>query len=114
MISSKLEYILNLAIRKANTLNHEFLTIENVLLAMLEDKTVQEVLQSCNVNLEELRQELVEFVENPDNFSLLTEEQIEQLAREQFSNEQLKQIAEQNGRNIMQNSKDHRKCAGCG
>ena len=40
MISQKLEQILNRAIKRANEKRHEFLTLENVLLSMMEDETV--------------------------------------------------------------------------
>ena len=49
MISQKLEQILNKAIKRANKKKHEFLTLENVLLSMLEDETVVEVLVDCCV-----------------------------------------------------------------
>jgi hypothetical protein len=37
MLSQKLEMIFNKAVRKANERKHEFLTLENILLALLED-----------------------------------------------------------------------------
>lgn len=97
MISSQLEFILNKAIRKANELKHEFLTLENVLYYLVDDKDVKNVLEDCGLNIDKLRQELLEFVENDDNFSILTDEEIEELSQEQFSNDEMRRIAKENG-----------------
>tara|TARA_B100001971_G_scaffold129103_1_gene118969 strand:- start:550 stop:2916 length:2367 start_codon:yes stop_codon:yes gene_type:complete len=97
MISSQLEIILNKAIRKANELKHEFLTLENVLYFLVDDKDVKNVLEDCGVNLDKLRQELSEFIDNDDNFSILSDEEIEELSQEQFSNDEMRRIAKENG-----------------
>lgn len=97
MISQKLEQILNKAIKRANDKRHEFLTLENVLLAMLEDETVVEVLVDCGANLGDLKKDLAGFLEEDTNFSLLSEEEIQDLNRKQFGNDQLREIARENG-----------------
>jgi ATP-dependent Clp protease ATP-binding subunit ClpA len=97
MISQKLEQILNKAIKRANEKHHEFLTLENVLLSMLEDETVAEVLADCGANLGDLRKDLAGFLEEDSNFSILSEEEIRDLNRKQFGNEQLREIARENG-----------------
>jgi ATP-dependent Clp protease ATP-binding subunit ClpA len=97
MISQKLEQILNKAIKRANEKRHEFLTLENVLLSMLEDETVIEILQDCGVNLSDLRTELTNFLNEDSNFSLLSEDEIQDLNRKQFGNDQLREIARENG-----------------
>ena len=97
MISQKLEQILNRAIKRANEKRHEFLTLENVLLAMMEDETVSEVLTDCGANLLDLRKELTGFLNEDSNFSLLSEEEIQDLNRKQFGNDQLRDIAKENG-----------------
>ena len=97
MISQKLEQILNKAIKRANEKRHEFLTLENVLLSMLEDETVVEILLDCGANLGELKKELAKFLSEDSNFSLLTEEEILDLNRKQFGNDQLREIAKENG-----------------
>lgn len=97
MISQKLEQILNRAIKRANEKRHEFLTLENVLLAMLEDETVNEVLIECGANLPDLRKELQNFLNEDSNFSLLSEDEIHDLNRKQFGNDQLREIAKENG-----------------
>ena len=93
MISQKLEQILNRAIKRANDKRHEFLTLENVLLSMMEDETVVEVLTDCGANLSDLRKELTKFLGEDSNFSLLSEDEIQDLNRKQFGNDQLREVA---------------------
>jgi ATP-dependent Clp protease ATP-binding subunit ClpA len=97
MISPQLELILNQAIKKANTKKHEFLTLENVLLAMLKDQKVADLLNECQVDINLLEQDLNEFIDNDENFSILTDEEIDELNESQFANDKLRDIAEQNG-----------------
>jgi ATP-dependent Clp protease ATP-binding subunit ClpA len=97
MISQKLEQILNTAIKRANEKKHEFLTLENVLLAMLEDETVSEVLVDCGANLESLQKDLKTFLNEDSNFSLLSDEEIEGLNKKQFTSDQLREMAKENG-----------------
>ena len=97
MISQQLEQILNKAIKRANEKRHEFLTLENVLLAMLEDSSVTELLGDCGANLGDLKNDLQGFLNEDSNFSLLSEEEIIELNRKQFGNEQLREIAKENG-----------------
>jgi len=97
MISNQLELILNKAIRKANDRRHEFLTLENVLLAMLDDEAVADVLQDCGLKMEELRKELEVFINDDSNFSLLGPDEIEELNQKQFGNDQLREAARSNG-----------------
>lgn len=97
MISQKLEQILNRAIKKANEKRHEFLTLENVLLSMLDDETVNEVLVECGARLGDLKKELQEFLDEDNNFSILSEDEINDLNRKQFGNDQLREIARENG-----------------
>ncbi len=97
MISQKLEQILNKAIKRANEKKHEFLTLENVLLSMLDDETVKDVLSDCGANLNDLKKELQGFLEEDTNFSLLSDEEIQDLNRKQFGNDQLREVARENG-----------------
>jgi ATP-dependent Clp protease ATP-binding subunit ClpA len=97
MISQKLEQILNKAIKRANEKRHEFLTLENVLFSLLDDETVSEVLVDCGANLADLRSELLGFINDDTNFSLLSEDEIQDLNKKQFGNEQLREIARENG-----------------
>jgi ATP-dependent Clp protease ATP-binding subunit ClpA len=97
MISQKLEQILNKAIKRANEKRHEFLTLENVLFSMLEDDTVSEVLVDCGANIPDLKKDLQSFLNDDSNFSLLSPDEIQDLNRKQFGNEQLREIAKENG-----------------
>lgn len=83
--------------KSANEHHHEFLTLENVLLAMLDDLDVNNVLKDCGASLPELQKELEKFVDDDSNFSLLSEEEIQDLNKKQFGNDQLRDIARENG-----------------
>ncbi len=97
MISRELEYLINIAIRKANLLKHEFLTLETVLWALLEDKPLAELLEENGAHLAELRSELENFLKDENNFSLLTDEEIEELSKEHFADDNLRKLAKQSG-----------------
>jgi len=97
MISQKLEQILNKAIKRANEKHHEFLTLENVLLSMLEDEVVLDILSECGANVGDLKNDLTNFLNEDSNFSLLSDEEINSLNRKQFGNDQLREIAKENG-----------------
>ncbi|MBT4791907.1 MAG: ATP-dependent Clp protease ATP-binding subunit ClpA, partial [Halobacteriovoraceae bacterium] len=97
MVSAQLEVLLNKAIRRANQLKHEFLTLENVLLSMLTDENIVKVLKDSGGDVAGLSAELETFVTNPDNYSLLSDEDIEELAEEQFDNKEMQELAKQSG-----------------
>ncbi len=97
MISSRLEIILNKAIKLANVRKHEFLTLESVLLAMLDDEVVLNVLKECGVSITKLVGEITEFLNDNQHFSLLNDEEISEIAKTQFANEELRKIASENG-----------------
>ena len=63
MLSSELEFCLNEAFQQARDRGHEFMTVEHMLLALLEVPKVYEVLKACNANISELRRQLTEFIE---------------------------------------------------
>ena len=56
MLSKDLEISLHRALDYANDLNHEFATLEHLLLALTEDKDAIAVLEACGVNIDELSQ----------------------------------------------------------
>ncbi|EQC47997.1 ATP-dependent Clp protease ATP-binding subunit ClpA [Bacteriovorax sp. Seq25_V] len=97
MMSKKLETIINEAIRRANGLKHEYLTLENVLLAMLGDEQVVDILTHCGAEVSEMRRDLEEFISDESNFSILSSEQIEDLSKRQFVNDELRSLAKENG-----------------
>ena len=63
MLSSELEFCLNEAFRSARDKRHEFMTVEHLLLALLEVPGVIEVLRACNADVGRLREELVTFID---------------------------------------------------
>lgn len=97
MMSKKLETIINESIQRANTLRHEYLTLENVLLSLLSDENVREIIEYCGGNLDEMESELNEFIHDESNFSILTEDQIDSLSKQQFVNDELRELARENG-----------------
>ena len=63
MLSNELEYCLNEAFRQARDARHEYLTVEHLLLAILDTPKVREVLKACGADLAKLKQELKEHLE---------------------------------------------------
>ncbi|MBF0312569.1 MAG: AAA family ATPase [Oligoflexia bacterium] len=98
MLGSKLEYAFNVAIRTANERKHEFVTMENILLALLMyDDDVIAAVEMCGGNCEHLKSELRDFINNDSNFSILNDDEINELFEKQFHTPELKMIAKQNG-----------------
>ncbi len=64
MLSKELEITLNLAFKGARSKRHEFMTVEHLLLALIDNESAANVLRACGANLNVLRQELVEFVDS--------------------------------------------------
>ncbi len=58
MLSQELEKTIERAYALATKLRHEFVTLEHLLLALIEDKDALTVLRACNANLQELQDEL--------------------------------------------------------
>ncbi len=54
MLSSELEFCLNQAFHQARSARHEFLTVEHLLLAILDAPKVREVLEGCGADLDVL------------------------------------------------------------
>ena len=63
MLSSELEFCLNEAFQNARDHRHEFMTVEHLLLALLDIPRVHEILKACDSNIPELRRQLTEFIE---------------------------------------------------
>ena len=96
-MSRELDIVINTAIRKANALKHEYLTLESVLLCLLNDNDVVSILVQLGVNIESLREELEGFLDQTENFSILSDDQIKELGQAQFANDEVRKIAEQSG-----------------
>lgn len=58
MLSSEFESCLNQAFHQARSAHHEFLTVEHLLLAILDTPTVCEVLKECGADLDQLGADL--------------------------------------------------------
>jgi ATP-dependent Clp protease ATP-binding subunit ClpA len=62
MIAQELEVSLHMAFVEARQQRHEFITVEHLLLALLDNPSAAEVLRSCAANIEDLRKNLVSFI----------------------------------------------------
>lgn len=62
MLSKDLEVTLNLAFRDARSKRHEYMTVEHLLLALLDNDAASRVLKACGTHLEQLKSELQIFV----------------------------------------------------
>jgi ATP-dependent Clp protease ATP-binding subunit ClpA len=63
MLSKNLEYTLNQAFKGARSKRHEYMTVEHLLLALLDNDEAVDVLAGCGVDLEKLKQDLILFLE---------------------------------------------------
>ncbi len=63
MLSKDLENTLNDAFRGARAKRHEFMTVEHLLLALLDNNDALQVLKACGADIGNLRGDLVEFVD---------------------------------------------------
>jgi len=63
MLSKDLEFTLNLAYKETREKLHEFMTVEHLLLALLDNPDAASVLQACGADLNVLRQDLARFLE---------------------------------------------------
>ncbi len=62
MLSKELEVTLNMAFKEAREQRHEFMTVEHLLLALLDNPTAAKVLRACGADLNALRRQLLEFI----------------------------------------------------
>jgi ATP-dependent Clp protease ATP-binding subunit ClpA len=63
MLNKELEFTLNLAFKEAKEKRHEFMTVEHLLLSLLDNPAAGNVLQACDANIDSLRRDLIEFIE---------------------------------------------------
>ncbi|MBL4609705.1 ATP-dependent Clp protease ATP-binding subunit ClpA [Halopseudomonas sp.] len=64
MLNRDLEITLNLAFKEARNKRHEFMTVEHLLLALLDNHAAIDVLRACGADIERLRRELIEFIDS--------------------------------------------------
>ena len=62
--SRSLEQALHKALALANERHHEYATLEHLLLALVDDNDAAAVMRACNVDLDILRRNLVEYVDD--------------------------------------------------
>ena len=63
MLSRDLEVTLNLAFKDARVKRHELMSVEHLLLALIDNEAAAEVLRACGAEIEKLRKEIVEFLD---------------------------------------------------
>ncbi len=64
MIAQELEVSLHMAFVEARQQRHEFITVEHLLLALLDNPSAAEVLRACSANVEDLRSSLANFIKD--------------------------------------------------
>ena len=63
MFSKEFENTLNIAANTARRKLHEFITVEHLLLALIDDPSAREILLACNADIDALRQELLDYID---------------------------------------------------
>ena len=63
MLSSELEICLNEAFQSAREARHEFMTVEHLLLAIVDTPKVREILRACGADVARLRKDLKDFID---------------------------------------------------
>ena len=73
MLNKELEQTLNEAFVFAREHRHEFMTVEHLLLALMDNSAARDALKACGANIEQIKAELIEFVK--DTTPLIMDEQ---------------------------------------
>jgi ATP-dependent Clp protease ATP-binding subunit ClpA len=63
MLSKELEFTLNQAFKQARDKHHEYMTVEHLLLSLLDNPTAAKVLRACGADTERLRRDVATFIE---------------------------------------------------
>lgn len=77
MLNKDLEYSLNIAFKQAKESRHEFMTVEHLLLALLDNPSAKEALNACGANMSQLKTELNTFIGDTTPIIPLQEEERE-------------------------------------
>ncbi|MDL5033758.1 ATP-dependent Clp protease ATP-binding subunit ClpA [Pelomonas sp. APW6] len=64
MIAQELEVSLHMAFVEARQQRHEFITVEHLLQALLDNPSAAEVLRACSANIDDLRKSLAQFIKD--------------------------------------------------
>ncbi|HFD92191.1 MAG TPA: ATP-dependent Clp protease ATP-binding subunit ClpA [Gammaproteobacteria bacterium] len=75
MLSKDVEHTLNVAFQEARDKKHEFITVEHLLLALLDNSAAAAILHACGADLEGLKQDLIRFLD--ETTPLLSDEERE-------------------------------------
>ena len=73
MLAKELEQTLNNAFKRAREKRHEFMTVEHLLLALLDNESALDVLRACGAKIDSLSEQLAVFIE--DNTPLLSDDE---------------------------------------
>ena len=84
MIAQELEVSLHMAFVEARQQRHEFITVEHLLLALLDNPSAAEVLRACSANVDDLRKSLTNFIKDntPQALALGQQEALAQILKE--------------------------------
>jgi ATP-dependent Clp protease ATP-binding subunit ClpA len=63
MLSKELEFTLNQAYKQAREKHHEYMTVEHMLLSLLDNPTAAKVLKACGADADRLRRDIARFIE---------------------------------------------------
>ncbi|MES9972386.1 MAG: ATP-dependent Clp protease ATP-binding subunit ClpA [Candidatus Thiodiazotropha sp.] len=63
MLNKELEFTLNQAFKNAKERHHEFMTVDHLLLALLDNPTAVAVLRACGADIENMRKNISSFVD---------------------------------------------------
>lgn len=77
MLNKDLESTLNDAFNEARRSRHEFMTVEHLLLALLENPAAREALMACGADLEQLKRETHSFIEQTTPLIPVGDDEIE-------------------------------------
>src|SRR5258706_13956502 len=77
MLNKELEFTLNMAFARARAQRHEFLTVEHLLLALLDNGSAANVLRACGADIEHLRMGLGGFISETTPLIPFTDEERE-------------------------------------
>ena len=61
-----IEKVLKLSIKQANEYGHEYVTIEHIALVLLEDKEILEVCKQLEIDVDKLRQDLIDYLDDSE------------------------------------------------
>ena len=72
MLSKELEFTLNTAFKEARERRHEYMTVEHLLLCLIDNPTAAKVLRACGADAERLRKDVTTFID--ETTPLLTDD----------------------------------------